>query len=53
MLGEKIELRGSYGSLVGAVKHMAQKKNLSTPEGVLRFNSVWLPIADSNHGQGD
>jgi len=25
VLGEKIELRGSYGSLVGAVKHTTKK----------------------------
>ena len=41
-------VRGSYCSLVGAIKIAAQTKNLSTSQEVLRFNGEWRAWRDSN-----
>ena len=45
--GQNIFLKGSYGTLVGAI----QKQKLGHSHGVPSFGNVWLPSADSNHGQ--
>ena len=34
-------MKGDSRILVGAVKIAAEKKNLITPDGVIRFNDVW------------
>lgn len=46
--GNQATIKGSYKSLVGAVRFTAEKKNLSTPDEVLRFNDVWRARQDSN-----
>jgi DNA invertase Pin-like site-specific DNA recombinase len=48
LTGNNIKVKGGYVPLVGAVKLMAQKKKLSTPQEVLSFNKVWRPRVDSN-----
>lgn len=49
---DRATVRGSYCSLVGAIKYTAQKQNLSTPQEVLRFNSDWRARRDSNPAPG-
>lgn len=46
--GGEIKLRGKLADVAG----MINKTALSLPIGVPRAGSVWLPSADSNHGQG-
>ncbi|MDD2850904.1 MAG: hypothetical protein PHY09_03270 [Desulfuromonadaceae bacterium] len=41
--GDEVTIKGSSGTLVGAVKYAAQKKNLSTREEVLRFGKDGVP----------
>ena len=44
----QVKVVGSYRSLAGAIKFAAEKKNLSTSQKVLRFNSDWRARTDSN-----
>ena len=46
--GNQATVRGSYCSLVGAIKLPRNKKNLSTSQEVLRFNGDWRAWRDSN-----
>ncbi len=46
---KEVRLAGSYASLAGALSMSTKPGHLA---GLPSFVPVWLPIADSNHGQG-
>ena len=47
---KEVHLSGSYSALAGALCIGTKRGTL---EAVPSFDLSWLPIADSNHGQGD